>query len=341
MTSRSRKKKQRSPSDSSDGSVPDVAGWLPRKQDTGTLSSAFSRRCALGEEYLLRQLAHEREMSIDSFDSGLPFEAAVREEVGRLLPRRYTSAAGTLVDRRGFSAGQCDIIVFNSLWFSVVNAPTLTTPARLLIPVEAAYAVGEVKQSLNSKSLDDAMEKLVTCHRLHRPPTFANRLVENRESDGCTHGLTNPLFSFVFAGRADADDFQSLIGRFYDINKKLKRLEVVRFLCVLGAGAVGWAYVDPVHKDIRHALFMKADLFEPVFPAFCRSDKKSPLFSLAQALQLHLYHSVLGPEDLATAYGAVEDDDYALPSDHSIKLPPDPEWIGRLRQPCKDNHGED
>jgi hypothetical protein len=341
MSSRSRKKKQRQPSGSNDDSLPEVATWLPRKQDTGTLSAAFSRRCALGEEHLLRQLAHEREMSMDSFDSGLSFEAAVREELGRLLPRRYTSTGGTLVDRRGFSAGQCDIVVFNSLWFSVVNAPTLIAPARLLIPVEGAYAVGEVKQSLHRNSLDEAMEKLVTCHRLHRPSTFANRLVENRESDGCTHGLTNPLFSFVIAGRADPADFQSLIGRFYDINKKLKRVEVVRFLCVLGAGAVGWAYVDPVHKDIRHTLFMRADLFEPIFPAFCRADKKSPLFSLVQALQRHLYHSVLGPEDLATAYGAVEEDDYAGPTDHSIMLPPDPEWLERLSHPCKDKYHED
>ena len=306
------------------------------------MSAAFSRRCTLGEENLKRQLAHERDMAVDNFDSGVPFEGAVREEIGRLIPQRYTTTSGVLVDRNGFSSGQCDIVIFNGLWFSAVNAPTQLLPARLLIPIEGVYAVGEVKQRLSRKTLDDGMEKLVMCQRLHRPPTFANRLVENRESDPCPHGLTNPLFTFLIAGGIGPSDFQSLIRRFYETNKKLKRLEVVRFLCVLGAGAVSWIFFDSLrNNEIRPALFMRDDLFHSIHPGFAPCEKRPPLFSLMQALQLHLFHSVLAPEDLATAYGTRGPHRIVVPAQKKrFALPPDEEWLKRLRQPCKARHEE-
>ena len=184
--------------------LPNVDNWRPRRQEATNLPAAFSQRCALGEEQLTRLLAHERAMVVDNFDSGVPFEAAVREELSRLIPRRYTTTTAVLVDRDGFTSGKCDLVVFNGLWFTAVNAPTLAEPARLLIPVEGVYAVGEIKQRLSRRTLDGAMEKLTTCQRLYRPPTYANRLVENREPDSCTHGLTNPLFTFILAGGVDS-----------------------------------------------------------------------------------------------------------------------------------------
>ncbi|WP_437481595.1 DUF6602 domain-containing protein [Sorangium sp. So ce1014] len=316
--------------------LPSAANWVPREKAATTLASAFAKRCASGEESLRRMLQQERDLAVDNFDSGLPFEAAVREELARLVPRRYEVTHGVLVDRNGFTAGQCDVVIFNHIWFTAVNAPTLAQPARLLIPVEGAYAIGEVKQTLSVATLDAAMEKLVTCHRLHRPPTYAHRIVENRESGPCEHGLTNPLFSFILAGDVDGGDLQPLIERFFDINRQLRRLEVVRCLCVLGKGAVTWAFRDPLRNDeVRPALFMEGDLFHPIVPAYAPVDVRPPLFSLLQTLHLHLFHSVLAPEDIVTAYGDAASFGIALPTQPHVALPPDKDWVRRLEKPCR------
>lgn len=315
--------------------LPDTSKWLPRQRAAATLAVAFAKRCAIGEESLRRALAHEREMAVDNFDSGLPFEAAVREEIGCLLPARYMVTSGVAVDRRGMTSGQCDVVIFNHHWFTAVNAPK-ASGARLLIPIEGVYAIGEVKQTLTAATLDDAMEKLVVAQRLERPPTFAHRLVENRESDDCQHGLTNPLFTFVLAGGVEGD-FQSLIRRFVDVNSRLRRLELVRCLCVLGVGTVTWAFYDPLRDgEARPALFMENDLFHPVVPAFMPAEQVPALYSLAQSLQLHLFHSVLAPEDVAAAYGsgASANQLVKLPVDPSFALKADDEWGQRLAVPC-------
>jgi len=314
--------------------LPNTDRWVARQAAT-TLGAAFSRRCAAGEEQLLRILAHERDFAIDNFDSGLPFEVAVREEFTRLLPHRYDITHGLLVDRHGFTAGQCDVVIFNSMWFTTLNAPSLEEPARLMIPIEGVYAVGEVKQRLSRKTLDHAMEKLVTCHRLNRPQTFAHRLVENRESDSCPHGLTNPLFSFILAAGLDSSEMQPLVERFFDINRRLHRLEVVRCLCVLGSGTISWAFSDPLRGgEIRPALFMCDDLFHPLVPAYARADLRPPLFSLMQLLHIHLFDSILAPEDIATIYAGSSAYGIQLPTQPDVALQPDKSWLDLLERPC-------
>lgn len=317
---------------------PDTRTWQPRSTATETLASALEQECAHSEEVLLRTLNRERRMAVDSFDSGVPFEAALRAELGSILPRRYQVTSGLVLDRDGLTAGQCDCVIFNDLWFPLAKTPTGDV-GRGYLPVEGAYAIGEVKQTLSETSLDEAMEKLVKCQRLSRPTTYANRLVENRESDSCPHGLTNPLFTFLLAGGvAPRDDLQSLIGRFVDTCWELRRLEVVRALCVLGEGTVVWSFRDPEREgELRPALFMKDDLFHPVVPTFAPSSLRAPLFSLMQTLHLHLFHSVLGPEDIATAYGS-DSSGIKAPKDPGICLEPDEEWLESLNNPCSEHH---
>lgn len=313
--------------------APYTHAWQPRRQASETLSSAMQRGCAHSEAVLQRELEQEREMAVDNFDSGIPFEAAVRRELKLLLPRRYQVTSGLVLDRHGLTAGQCDCVVFNDLWFPLAKT-AIDEAGRSYLPVEGIYAIGEIKQTLSESTLDEAMQKLVKCLRLYRPRTYANRLVENREADNCAHGLTNPLFTFVLAGRvAPRDDFQSLIGRFVETCKDLRRLEVVRALCVLGEGTIIWSFFDPLRNELRPALFMKDDLFHPVVPTFAPSSLRPALYSLIQILHVHLFRSVLGPEDLVTAYGE-DSSGIKAPKDPSVRLEPDEEWLESLDSPC-------
>ncbi|HUO03901.1 MAG TPA: DUF6602 domain-containing protein [Candidatus Binataceae bacterium] len=315
--------------------LPDTTTWKPRDASQ-TLTAVFAEECRASETKLLHGLQHERRLAIDNFDSGLPFEGLVREELKRLLPRRYSVTTGLLLDRLGRTAGNCDVVIFNDTWFQPVKSPATENSGGKFIPIEGVYAVGEVKQTLSSSELDQAMEKLVKCQRLDRPRTFAHRIVENRKGCDCQHGLTNPLISFILAGALAANEsLQDLIERFFDISKELKRLEVVRALCVLGEGTVLWSFHDPLsNNEVCPATFVEADLFRPIFPIFSPASYRSPLLCLVQMLQLSLFHIVLGPEDFAAAY-SLDRSGIKLPSNPNIALPADKEWLDLLNKPCR------
>lgn len=293
------------------------------------MSAALAERCATLERRILLAAQSERDLAFDAYNSGTPVEDLLREAVRELLPYRYETTTGTVVDARGFTSGDMDIVVFNSQWFPQVHAPATLDGKRRLLPFEGVYAVGEVKQTLTEGSLDEAMEKLVTCHRLRRASTPRSRITENRElSSNSSPGLSNPLFSFV-VGASSKGELQPLIERFYDINKSLNRLEVVRGLCVLGAGTVTWAVRRAA--DNGPAVFMTDDLALPIVPAYLPASQYGPaLFTLVENLLLHLYHSVLGPEDIASQYGPL-DRGVKLPTDPSICLPADGQLKLHLR----------
>ena len=316
--------------------LPNATEWQPRDSATETLQSVFLKRCVAVERSIRVRAQGEREMNIDNFDSGLGVEDILREELAKILPSRYNVTRGVLVDRDGKTGGDYDIVVFNETWFPQVKAGATDLSRRNYYPVEGVYAVGEVKQTLDYASLDSAMRKLVLAHRLIRPPTFAKRLVENRESGSCKHGLSNPLYSFVLAtGLADKVSLESLIDRFYDINKQLKRLEVIRALCVLGHGTVVWSFRDPVQGGLTPALFMLDDLYDPIVPAYFHvDDVTSALFALVSNLMLHLFESVLAPEDIAALYGT-PNRNVKGPKSDEIALQPDQDRVESLKTICK------
>ena len=317
--------------------LPNSDLWHPTHASE-TLSAAFAKRCAAAQELIRTRIEAERRMAIYNFDTGLPIEEIVREQISDLLPFRYAIRAGTVVDAQGYTAGDCDIVVFNDLWCPIIKTGPTRSSRHVMLPIEGVYAVGEVKQTLTEAALDESMKKLVKIHRLARPHTFAHRIVENREGDSCTHGLTNPLFSFVLAFDVETGNtFEELINRFFDICRNLKRLEVVRALCVLGHGTVVWGFDDPLDEGRgKPALFMEDDLFHRIYPVYFKEPAFGPaLYNLASGLLLHLFHSVLGIEDVPDRYG-MRLLNPKVPTDRErISLPPDREWRDRLQTPCR------
>jgi hypothetical protein len=284
--------------------------------------------------------AFEKGANVDNFDSGPGVEDIIRDALAQLLPRRYSVKAGVVTDRDGNTAGDFDVVVFNEQWFPAVKSGATPQSRRVFLPIDGVYAVCEVKQTLDIESLDAAMKKLVACHRLNRPRTHAQRIVENREGVSCTHGLSNPLYSAIIAtDLRDGIELEGVINRFFDINKTLKRLEVVRALSVLGHGTVTWSFRDN-GGEVRPALFMLEDLYVPIFPVYHRMpDVQSSLYRLMADLLLHLYHSVLAPEDLAASYGP-DTHPVSIPKSSDIVLKPDAEWLSSLGIVCKPDGGE-
>lgn len=300
--------------------LPDVASWQPRKDSFADLAVSYRRRCQFVERRLLVRAAEEQAANIDNFDAGIGIEEVFRDELGKLLPSRYAITTGVISDRFGDTAGHCDCVIFNDFWFPATKAGATEQSRRRHLPVEGTYGVIEVKQSLDARTLDNAMEKLVVCQRLHRPLVARDRIVENRETGSCLHAISNPMYTAVFAlGLGKRADFQKLVERFININKMLGRREMVTCLVVLGHGQLTWAF--QADDGLKPARFSYEDLYEPLRPAWTPGAQDGDTFyHFAMHLNGHLYPCVLGAEDIATLYGEHE------PTEVPVKLADD-RWV--------------
>jgi hypothetical protein len=285
--------------------LPDTAAWQPRQGRPQTLERDFYR-CTHIEQLILHRANNEKEFNIDNFDSGLGIEDIVRDSIRELLPDRYAVDRGVLSDSRGYTSGDCDIVVSNHIWFPAIKEGATPQSRRKILPVEAAYSVIEVKQSLSADSLDAAMQKLVMCRRLYRPRVSRGRLVENRERGSCTFHNANPLHAAIIAtGLTEQARPDEMFERFVRINQSLPRRDVINGLCILGEETLIWGYREIESAELKPALFMWDDQYLELIPVRSRRSESSPnsLYAYISYLLSHLYHSVLAPEDLAIYYG--------------------------------------
>lgn len=287
--------------------IPDTSIWQPRKDAAATLRDIFYTRCIQIESLIIEKAKHEKELNIDNFDSGIPIEEIIREEINKILPKRYFLTKGIVNDRNGFTAGDHDLIIFNNFWFPYLKAGAAGESKRVHLPIEGIYAIGEIKQTLSIESLDQAMEKLVKGKRLERPYTGKTRIVENREIFSNADECTNPLYSFVLALNLDENlNMDDIFLRFFEINKQLKRAEIINSLCVLQNGTIIWCYFDDNNPELQPEKFkMKTDQVAPIIPVLLETNetRKCALYDLILHLSSHLYDSILGGEDMAIAYG--------------------------------------
>ena len=284
--------------------LPNTSNWKPRDKAVNVLSRPFLMRCQHAETILLQSVCGELTFNIDNFDSGPGVEDIVRRTLAELMPGRYQITSGTLNDCLGRTAGDSEVVVFNSTWFPAVKSGATDESRKRHLPIEGCYATLEVKQTLTDKTLDEAAEKLVTASRLFRPWASDDQITENRILGTRTPHLTNPLFTAIIATRRGASfSRDDLIRRFAQINRLLRRTEVIRVLCVLGDFACWWAHRSE-DGFTRPATFQRCDLHSPVFPVMAASDAGDcPFYHLVARLLSHCTHSILTPEAIETAYG--------------------------------------
>jgi hypothetical protein len=244
----------------------------------------------------------ERRMNIDNFDSGPGVEDIFREELSRILPTRYSVRSGVVSDSTGNTAGDCDVVVFNDIWFPSIKAGATEGSRRWHYPIEGTYGVLEIKQSLSAASLDDAMAKLVACSRLEANRTH-DRIVENRGV--YLNEDSPPMFTAIVAtGLAHGYSRDDLVQRFVALNGMVERRAVVNALCVLGDFFVTWGIDDGEGRLPRTTYFIGDELNEEIFPLYARQSGICALYELVTVLLGHLHGMVLMAEDIAVHYGA-------------------------------------
>jgi hypothetical protein len=82
---------------------------------------------------------------------------AVRDLLKNFLPQRYGVSQGFVVSPNGDISKQCDIIVYAPEYTPVIRNPE----QQRFFPIESVVAVGEVKSSVDSRTLRKALTNLV------------------------------------------------------------------------------------------------------------------------------------------------------------------------------------
>ncbi|OIP37849.1 MAG: hypothetical protein AUK47_12935 [Deltaproteobacteria bacterium CG2_30_63_29] len=118
----------------------------------------FSDHLEEHAEFLETKLRFETQAREYNFDSGPALEDFFRSTIRKLLPSRFAVEAGTIIDRKGNTCGDCDVIIYDATLSPLVRTPATAGSRKKYIPFEIVYCVIEVKQSLTLGTLDSVDE---------------------------------------------------------------------------------------------------------------------------------------------------------------------------------------
>lgn len=301
--------------------LPDPSSWQPRDVSGQNLESAFLQRCVGVEKLLILRAQIERSMNVDNFDSGPGVEDIFRDELAKILPTRYSVSGGLVSNSSGLTAGDCDVVVFDHLWFPQIKAGATAASRRVHYPIEGVFGVIEVKQTLTPKALDEAAEKLVKVSRLADPAVDRLRIVENREIPAL-EVEPPPVYTAIVATGIDSHfEMEDAVHRFVAINGQLRRREVINALCVLGTGFATWGHRETGGEPARVSHFLGSDLRLPIAPVRIDSNTHTNLWELITSLLESFGLMAPGCESIASKYGASVQ--ARLPTSSAWDLDPD------------------
>ena len=93
-----------------------------------------------------------------------------------------------------------------------------------------------------------------------------------------------------------------------------------------------WGFADS--GEVRPALFQSSDLHLGIRPVYLADEGGSTFYRFAQNLSSHMYHCVLGAEDIAVAYGQGRRKEKIQMATAEWEIPPDRQLLDFLHTPC-------
>ena len=152
--------------------------------------------------------------------AGSQREALAIEFLSKHLPKKFCITSGFAFGSDGSGSGQSDILIVDGM----NNAALHASEREKLWPVEAVYAVIEVKTVLDRKALSDSTQKCVKFKSI--PREF---------SSICRPAIEDSLFCvFSFSG----PKFDTILGNLSDDLSKLESRERPDLIIVLDKGVI-------------------------------------------------------------------------------------------------------
>lgn len=125
------------------------------------LRSAFLRK----QNHLLAALEIVPDLTGHGTTIGDDSEANWARVLREFLPARYGIAKGQIMDSRGATSDQIDLLVYDAQYTPLLAK---TAGGDLFVPAEAVYAVFEVKQEMNKPLMEYAGLKIASVRDLQR-----------------------------------------------------------------------------------------------------------------------------------------------------------------------------
>lgn len=132
-------------------------------------------------------------------------ENVLRNLLTKFFPKRYGIGTGVIVDRHGTQSRQCDIIIYDTLLY-----PSLLSLTGIhFFPVDIVYATIEVKTTLTSSSVKEALINIASVKQLD----FIKDKFTLSEVKGDGWGLNiytpSPPIGFIFGYNSEVQQFET------------------------------------------------------------------------------------------------------------------------------------
>ena len=197
---------------------------------------------------------------------GDAMEQPVRDQLEQILPRGIAVGEGFIIDSEGGTSKQTDVILYERdicPKFSIND-----TPGTTFYPCEGVIAVGEVKSTLDRRTLRDAFEKIASVKKLQRRaihdfmphPTSGKPIVQRRnygslqtspivditerpDLDG-----TSQIFGFVVAGELEVKA-ETFCDAFKHFSRETGDQFSPNMITILGGGLLTWGNLAKVKQQ--------------------------------------------------------------------------------------------
>ena len=187
---------------------------------------------------------------------GAAMEQPVRAQMEQILPRGIKVGSGFVIDSQGGTSRQTDLVLYERdicPVFSINNTPETT-----YYPCEGVIAVGEVKSTLDSQSLEDAFKKIESVKKLKRHQVYHPVPVSTGQRPLFTRGYgtiqgdsmltategdetpeTAQIFGFVVAGDLRIKP-ETLCASFRKLARETGDQLCPNMVVILNGGLVNW-----------------------------------------------------------------------------------------------------
>ena len=164
------------------------------KADILAPSDRLSRHYARRVQQILSRFNDIRELIEHEGSKGARIEGEVRKFLLEFLPKRYEYGSGIVIDNSGAEVDrskQEDVLLIDKLF----NPRLFLDEEPTVYPVEVVYCGIEVKTSIDSDGLRDAINNIASLKRLK----FIREVVAHRRGEEIIESVTTPPLGIIFS----------------------------------------------------------------------------------------------------------------------------------------------
>lgn len=246
----------------------------------------------------------DKEYSQHMQSKGEVCEAAIRKYLSETLGNRYGVTDGLIFDAKGKQSKQQDVIIFDDHWSIRLTPKDSGEPA--LIPVESVYTTIEVKKTLSSSDLSEAIENVRSFKSLERAPVGPEYVTSNKQiaNLGTPGEVRNPYYSAIFAFTANRS-MEAVVDQLKREVSAVPPMEWPDAVVVHNEGIILPFCVtcSTPQKYIRHTYVGKI-VAEGHTPDYIldRLGREYSLLGFHLQLMRHLHYTILGPLEFIDMY---------------------------------------